>query len=149
MSEFGSGVVVCLVKLSEHMGDIYTRHIERGIKWHKATPFEREEMLRKDDHDWQLVLALDEAAPSTERMLNDLIRRWAHGAGGHLAELDQQKSPDSLKKLAELLWELRYDARDESEYAGEEEWLRILALWSEAAMDLDERLGVRCDWGSW
>ena len=149
MSEFGSGVVVCLVKLSEHMGDSYTQHIERAIKWQKAAPIEREKMLRDDDPGWQRVLKLDAAAPSTEKMLNDMIRRWCHAAGDHVVELDRQKAPDSLSKLADLLWELRYDARDESEWVGEEEWLQILALWSEAAMDIDERLGVRPDWGTW
>jgi hypothetical protein len=32
---------------------------------------------------------------------------------------------------------------------GEEEWLRVLALWSTAALDLDERLDVQPDWGEW
>lgn len=148
MSEFGEGVIVPLVKFSEHMGDYYTSRIEKAIRWIKAEPSEREDLMEEDDPEWILVLKLDEMASSSEKMLDDMITLWAYGASDHLSNLDRQRAPQSLNDLADLMWELRYPSVDGLLH-GEEDWVRALALWSAAAMDLDEMMGVRSDWGDW
>ena len=130
------------------MGDFYTGRIEKAIKWIKAEPLEREKLMDEQDPEWQLVLKLDELAPSSEKMLDDQITLWAYIASDHLSELDRSKAPESLSKLADLMWEMRYPSVDGLRRS-EEDWVRVLALWSEAAMDLDEMLGVQPDWGSW
>jgi len=149
-SEFGSGVIVPLVKFSEHIGDRWAWYIERQIKWMNADPHEREKIMdrAKNDHVWFEVLALDEAAASSERALDKHIQTWVFAASDHFQDLDRSKSPESLSKLSEVLWEIRSGSVD-GELRGEADWLRILSLWSEAAMDLDEMLGVRPDWGTW
>ena len=147
-SEFGSGVIVPLVKFSEHVGDSNAIRIERVIKWINADPMEREKIMDNPDPEWQAMLAMDERAPSSERMLNDLISMWAYAASDHLQDIDRDKAPESLSKLAELMWEMRSLSID-GKLRGEEDWLHVLALWSEAAMDLDEMIGVRPDWGEW
>lgn len=148
-SEFGSGVVVPLVKFSEHIGDVSARRVEKAIRWVGTDPMDREKIMANPDPEWTLVLALDEQAASSEKMLDDLISLWAYAASDHLFELDRSKAPESLIELAALMMDLRFPSVDGS-LRGEEEWLRMLALWSSAAMDLDEMLGVqRADWGEW
>lgn len=148
MTEFGSGVVVCLVKFSEHIGDGTARRVGMAIRWINAKPLEREKIMTDPDPEWQFVLYLDEIASSSEEMLSDLIMAWANGASDHLVELDREVAPASLIELADLVIDLRHLAVDGRPH-GEEEWLRVLALWSTAALDLDERLDVQPDWGEW
>jgi hypothetical protein len=148
-SEFGAGVVVCLVKLSEHIGNPEARHIGMAIRWINAKPMEREQLMQETDHEWQYVLFLDETAKSSEEMLHQLIFMWAQGASDHMFDLDREVAPQSLCELADLLYELRAPAAVDGELHGEEEWLRMLALWSAAAMDLDEMLNTQPDWGEW
>ena len=148
MSEFGSGVVVCLVKFSEHIGSTEANYIGKAIRWINAEPMEREKLMEETDHEWQLVLGLDELAKSSEEMLDGLIIVWASGAKDHFYDLDRETAPESLIELADLVFELGTLSVD-GDFRGEEEWLRTLALWSAAAMDLDERLGLQPEWGEW
>lgn len=147
MSEFGRGVVVPLVKFSEHLGDHWARDIERAIHWVKADPTERERILTANEEHWQTVLRLDAAAESPEHMLSGLIMMWAQGASDHLSEIEEDKAPKSLTELASLMFKLRYTRFHD--LVGEEEWVKLLALWSAAAMDIDEMLGAQPDWGDW
>lgn len=147
-SEFGAGVVVCLVKFSEHIANPEARRIEKAIRWIKSRPIEREKLMEEEDPEWQLVLALDEVATSSEEMLDGLIVTWANGASDHLSELDLDVAPESFRELRELLFELRYPDVG-GNFRGEEEWLTMLSLWSTVAMDLDVMLGTKPEWGDW
>ena len=150
MTEFGSGVIVCLVKFSEHLGNRQAGEVGRMIRWINATPREREQIMesQEEDAEWKVLLALDEHAESSERLLDELLMNWAHYASDHLVELDREIAPASLCELADLTIDLRHPAVDGG-LRGEEEWLRMLALWSEAALDIDERLGATPEWGEW
>jgi hypothetical protein len=148
MTEFGAGVVVPLVKFSEHMGTSYCGRIEKAIKWIKAEPIEREKIMQEDDVEWQIVLMMDEKAQTSEHMLESMLQMWAYGAADHLMQVDKGHAPESLNNLIDLMMDLRMPD-DYGRLRGEEEWLRVLSLWSEAAMDLDEMIGVRPDWGDW
>jgi hypothetical protein len=147
-SEFGAGVVVCLVKFSEHVGNEEARRIGKAIRWINAAPLEREKLMEETDPEWVYMLTLDEMAKSSEEMLDRMIITWASGAKDHFYDLDRETAPSSLIDLANLLHELSYIAVDNT-FRGEEEWLQVLALWSASAMDLDERLGLQPEWGEW
>lgn len=147
-TEFGSGIVVPLVKFSEHISDKSARWVGLAIRWINAAPLEREKIMEDPGHDWSLILVLDENAASSEQMLDDLIVQWAYPASDHLFNIDREKAPESMGELIELMMELRMPSVDGS-LRGEDEWLRMLSLWSTVAMDIDEMLGARPDWGEW
>ena len=149
MTEFGAGVAICLVKFSEHIANQEARRVEKAIKWLNAEPLEREQIMEEEDAEWKLVLAIDDQAPSTEETVEGLLVAWANAASDHLAGLDRESAPESMSELADLMFDLRHPAVDGT-YRGEEEWLRVLSLWSAAAMEIDEMLGVeQPDWGEW
>lgn len=149
MSEFGSGIVVPLVKFTEHLTDRRAAKVERAIKWVKADPSERERILGSNEPEWTEFLILEERADSPEALLDEMMMMWAQGASDHLSDLSD-RAPESLQNLATKMFELRRHMPGYDEgHLTEEDWVTVLALWSAAAMDIDEILGVKSDWGEW
>lgn len=143
MTEFGSGLVVPLVKFTEHVvHGPWLKEVELAIQWQKMTPVEREKIQEGEPDRWELILRrIDQ--DDIEVVIAEYMCIWANGASDHLFEIEQSMAPQSLLDLFQIVKELRYMER-----AGNaDDWAEIRRLWRQSALDLDEYLGVEADWG--
>ena len=144
MSEFGSGVVIPLVKFTRHLNDHNASQLKLALRWAEIDPSDRLAIIEQGAPEFAAIIAI------TERMdVDELIAMWgmiwANGASDHLIDLDLKRSPESLKDLRAMLLELRYAGPDNK--FDETQWRAILSLWKESAMDIDDILGTQGDWG--
>lgn len=109
-SEFGAGLVVCLVKFSEHLANWAAQRYMDAAWWAKLTPGERDAQAREaakypfGDAARRLAHAKSvffDEAPSEER-LSRALAMWANGASDHFYDLDEEKAPPPLGALASL-----------------------------------------------
>jgi hypothetical protein len=119
MSEFGSGVVVCLAKFSQHLDNIHR---------FKET---------------YTSIGKDETS-----VLYDAITMAMNGASDHFYDLDRDKAPESLIKLADLTLEIGHGFRGGVVYT-QDTVDEIFKLWEESCLAVDKMLGVDGDWGTW
>lgn len=108
MSEFGSGVVICLAKFSEHLSHI-----------------------RKYDK-------LD---------FTDRLELTMNAASDHFYDLDRDKAPESLCKLADKALEIGHGFTGKTYL--QKDFEEIYDLWRRSCEELDDMLGVKGDWGEW
>jgi hypothetical protein len=143
MSEFGSGLVVPLVKFSEHVvKGPWLTEVELAIQWQKMTPQEREAIQAYEGERWEVIMHRIDRE-DIEVVVAEYMALWANGAFDHLVEIEQSMAPQSLLDLTQMVKELRYMDR-----AGNaEDWAEIKRMWRQSALDLDEYLGVEADWG--
>lgn len=146
-SEFGYGLVVPLVKFTEHLNDDRARLVEQAIRWKNMEPIEREQIIVEEESEWRLMLALEARHGSADSLLTDCIQMWAYSASDHLAGVETREAPKSLQDLVQHVWSMRLPDRNAT--FGEGEWRRIRTLWREATLDIDEKLGLEPDWGTW
>ena len=78
---------------------------------------------------------------------SDALELQMNGASDHFYDLDRNKSPPSLIKLADLTLEIGHDSVNK-------EWtkkdlFRIRNLWQKSCEELDLQLGTKPDWGEW
>lgn len=156
MSDFGSGIVVCLAKFSEHLREHgpYSELVIREFA--DIDEAEREQLRAKAERhprgDAALTLArldvLDVIARfrGREAAISEAIHLWMNGASDHFYGLDES-APEPLRELADLTLRIGHG------YA-EEVWTietidRIRELWRLSCLAIDERLGVEADWGEW
>lgn len=118
-SEFGRGVVVCLAKFSEHMSDDMARAVTEAIAGKPTLPIS----------------------------LSSTIELWANGASDHFYELDRKMAGPRLIQLADLM--LRIGHGFTGEKWGPPTWRQIHTLWQEACLEVDTKLGVDAEWGTW
>lgn len=167
MSEFGAGVVVCLVKFSEHLAGGATVFDERQIweyaNWLEMTDDEREAKKRE-----AVVYPLGDASELVKKMrsienvyeknggpigaISRLIEMWMNGASDHFYDLDRSKAPESLIELADLTLEIGHGFGLGPQ--GRTSWTmedvkRIRELWKKSCIAVDEMLGTKPEWGDW
>lgn len=143
MSEFGSGLVVPLVKLASHFAKgPWLTEVEMYLQWQKMTPIERTRIQEAEPERWEKVLRRVDHE-DIEVLVAEYICMWANGASDHIFGIDDTMAPQSLLDLYELLKELRYMDR-----AGNaEDWAELQRLFRQSALDLDDMLAVEADWG--
>ena len=143
MSEFGTGLVVPLLKVSEHiLCGPFVKEIELAIQWKLMTPTEREQIQIAEGERWQIVLERIDRE-DIEVVIAEYMMMWAQGASDHIFGIEHSMAPQSLLDLEEILKELRYMDRA----GNDEDWAEIKRMWKQSALDLDEYLGVDADWG--
>jgi hypothetical protein len=146
MSQYGSGVVVCLLKFSEHLNDRWAGELKQALNWQNMNPRHREAELLTQPEKWEKLMArLDHE--DIEKVVNWCATIWAQGASDHLAALDMSKAPANLIELRTRLMKMRWS---EFETFTREDWQEIRQLYKEAAMDIDEHIiGTEPEWGDW
>lgn len=153
-SEFGAGLVVCLVKFSEHFDR--TWQVPCELYWFRAGSRQRKELSREAEH----TLAFEEgwwrdrpeyrtATNALEAAFEKAIERWAYAASDHLSEVDEALAPESLSKLVALVFRIRNKHLVDRPPTTFDDMKEIRRLWSAAAMELDRRLGTRPNWGEY
>ena len=158
-SEFGAGVVVCLAKFSEHLGNSMIERFLHARHWHTMKDDQRakteDEACQHPFGDASRLLGDVRSILWSEQPQRDLMRAlslWANGASDHFYELDRERAPAPLVELAELMLDLGhgkglmggYDDGDP-----DETWKRIKDLWHESCLAVDKQLGTQPDWGQW
>lgn len=136
MSEFGSGIAVCLAKFSEHL-------------WNRTDPG----MNPQDDRlkwsiDFERKYRPDESEEQHEaRAHSELLHLWANAASDHFYDLDRDKAPAPLVELADLTLEIGHGFGDRIWTSSD--YRRIRELWKQSCLALDEMLGVAAEWGEY
>jgi hypothetical protein len=147
VSEFGSGVVVCLAKFSEHMMDWRAKQVYDTIEWMKMSPAEKQYEIRYaanrgNQHAAKIVEAGDNDS------LSQMIWLWMNAAADHLRHLDEAHAPAPLSELRAFTLHIGHDMQMEGWDAATVE--RIRDLWKESCLAVDRMLGVENgDWGQW
>jgi hypothetical protein len=152
-SDFGSGIVVCLAKFSEHLSG------------HGASPMQNERLIRKvaeaqsmneirqlrrdghyiSDYEFDQPGVLFEEA--RDASVSHSIEMWMNAASDHFYDLDE-KAPVPLQELASLTLRIGHGFTGET-------WTtetidEIRRLWRESCIAVDAMLGVEePDWGKW
>jgi hypothetical protein len=149
-SQFGAGVVVCLAKFSEHL-------------WTEAERRATELVLLLDGKITRDRLSTQAAAdlsraeggypfcqPGQDPLTaaaEDAVHMWASGAGDHFFDLDEDRAPQPLKDLADLVIRMRNTHLDSGWTLADGGFERVRELWQESCMALDRMLGTTPNWG--
>lgn len=171
-SEFGAGLVVCLVKFTEHLWTdrdrpvyVYDRWINMDAKrrdkeraeaeqFPRGDAAERMRMVERFKHDEEGFyrypsLAAGCSTPQ-EYAMSQAIHMWANAAGDHFFDLDEQRAPQSLRDLADLMIRMRNTHLTDEPTAWTVEHLdRVRGLWKQSCIDLDRMLGTVPNWGEY
>lgn len=153
-SEFGAGLVVCLAKFSAHLeNDRCMRIIHAG--WWKGADQEKRlrwagEARQHPRGDSAEIVGDAKSVfwhgGTDEKDLSQAIVMWMNGASDHLYDIDES-APEPLKELAAFCLHIGHGFTDEIWTL--DDLKRIHELWQEACLALDQRLGVKADWGQW
>lgn len=142
-SEFGSGLVICLVKFAEHF-DNFMRSIgviQEYIKDPVKHPLPKEEK------------ASLEIWGTPERLLASKIEMWANGASDHLYEIEVPKGVEwkairtEVNKLQKIGLEMGHGFSDRV-WKIEELW-ELKKLTRKIALMIDRKLGLKPNIGTW
>lgn len=150
-SEFGAGLVVCLAKFSEHLGQ---DNQAWELVWYARGKRKLEQLSRSA----QITLELAEG--SRVRMgtcltvedyaVDEAISHWANAASDHLAEICEDQAPQPLRELTELMFWLRNNHfRKPFKAATGEDLERVRELWKQSCLALDRKLGIKPNWGEY
>ena len=128
-SEFGKGLVICLVKFAEHFMKLQN-DLETYKKMHKQNP-----KLFAESH---------------------AINMWANGASDHLYEIEvpEGKEWDSIRKKVLGLQKTGLDMGHGCGLMGtkkytKEDVFKLMDLTREIALDIDKKLGLKAEIGQW
>lgn len=146
VSEFGSGIVVCLAKFSEHLRDSqYQRILTRN--WWAELDEEKRQQQRAEAARYPIGDAARRLLDVRDDFdLSGSIELWMNGASDHFYDL-APNAPDPLKELAALTLRIGHGFTGETWTMGHVE--RIRELWQASCLAVDAMLGVEADWGSW
>lgn len=154
-TDFGKGLVVCLVKFAAHIdNDHWQRIMDVDYFYHKLKG-DRKRLKEYDRSIQEAIEYADILMPSRktpEQWISQEIGiMWAQGAADHLAEIEV---PDSLKRtklgkrvkeLQCLVWGMR-NAFFDGKYTVDD-LERVRSLTNEIACLVDKKLGVEPDLG--
>jgi hypothetical protein len=147
-SEFGAGLVVCLVKFSEHLNDRHYQRIWDYVQWLKNPQGRSPQAF--DEEWWYRDSGRNRGDNPQEYALHQTIHMWANAAADHFYDLDEDRAPVPLRELASLMMELRNDhLTDTPRLFTLADLDRVRELWRESCLALDEALGTKPNWGEW
>lgn len=158
-SEFGAGLVICLVKFAEHLvGWHQYERIRFANRWLGMDESERDQKRAEAEkypygdtvrcYGEFLNGRMLEIYETPEQMLSSYITLWANGASDHFYDVDRERAPESLVKLADLMLEMGHEVREKIYTM--DDLAEAENLYRQAAFDLDKALGVEApDWGEY
>lgn len=158
-SEFGRGIVVCLVKYSEHINNEMMSSAVYTAQWLYMKDFEkakiRAEAARYPHGDSARVLNKVNYAclgqkPSEGRAIH-VLSMWANAASDHFYDLDRERAPASLIELADYALDLGHGAGLMGRWfdSATTTLEKLDRLWKRATLDVDRMLGIEPEWGTW
>lgn len=154
-SEFGSGIVVCLAKFSEHLWNWSAESVMNAHWWLGLSQKEREDAqkeVKQFPHGdmAQRVMRLHcvfmGIRQSEAHEFSAAVEMWANGASDHFYDL-AENAPAPLKELAELTLMMGHGFSDR--IWTWEDWLHMRELWKQSCLAVDAMLGIDADWGNY
>lgn len=159
-SEFGSGVIVCLVKFSEHLSNDMMMRYVHAQWWYNANQLKRDAWESEARHyptgDSSRIVAHARSVfmgirENSEAELLSALAMWANGASDHFYQLDAELAPPKLKILADFMLDLGHGSgmMGKWERSAEDTIDYIWQMWEEATLEIDVKFGSKPDWGQW
>lgn len=143
-SEFGKGLVICLVKFAEHFMCRthwqYKKKLEQQIDFHKKF--------------YDTYNKYDKPKDMKAYAISYMIKSWANGASDHLYEIECPKGKEwdyirrKITKLKSKGLEIGHGFRDDKIYT-QEDFAELWQLTKQIAMYLDKKIGLNPDEGQW
>jgi len=144
-SEFGKGLVICLIKFTEHFENQMFTDLRYSSSYAEGEDifWDGKELYESSLKIWG----------TSERLISSKITSWANGATDHLYEIE---CPDGnewanirgeVNKLQKLGLDMRHESLDKI-YKYED----VLLLWNLAnkiALMIDRKIGLNPDKGVW
>lgn len=148
-SEFGAGVVVCLVKFTEHLWTDREREIWEMVRFKKDGKRDRlskhaESMLSFTERHKEF----NHCQQPVDKAIEDAVHYWASGAGDHFYDLDEDRAPQPLRDLADLVLRMRNTHMGSGYVYADGDMDRVRGLWRDACIEIDRQLGAVPNWGS-
>lgn len=164
-SEFGKGLVICLVKFAEHFDNHFAEPISIANTYLSKTEKEKELMLSSNppanlDYGFPYMTFLRHFVDSIkfwgseEKAFSDLITLWANGSSDHLYNIEVPKKLRNTKlgRKILLLQKLGLDMGHGKGLTGKKiytfkDFKKLRELTREIALLLDKKLGLKADLG--
>jgi len=133
-SEFGKGLVICLVKFAEHMENSEIRPLIQGIY---------------TDYDTRMLK--DVYGDNKEKFLSSKLERWANGASDHLYEIEVPKGWVAISKKVEELKSLGLEMGHgwTGKTWTEKHYHTLINLTREISLMIDKKIGLKPLEGEW
>lgn len=167
-SEFGKGLVVCLAKFMEHFSNGQMTQLSHRVFLSKKPKDEQEEILSGNPHpnlDYgkdkteDFIFFINKMVPiwgSAEATISHDVTLWANGASDHLCEIKVPKGKD-WKEIRKIVKELQDKGLDMGHGRGLidgktytiDDINELGDLTRKALLLIDEKLGLKPDWGEW
>lgn len=152
-SEFGSGLVVCLLKFSEHFMNSTMNQIWAADRYLKSKNRDGN-YGRAYDANIESFKSSVEIWGSEEKAFAQLIETWANGATDHLYDLrvpDTWANTELSKKVKELQDKgLKMGHGFTGELYTTEDISELRKLVTEIGLEIDKQIGIKNgDWGKW
>ena len=149
MSEFGSGIVVPLVKLAAYYEGKMAARVREALAWQAMEPIEREPIIKAvldgEPNQWAAIVAYT-ARMDIEAVVHEMISLWAYGASDYMLDLATKRNLPKLQELRSVLLDMRLPI--EGVYYTGDDWNRVQQLFIETVLEVDTKLGkVPADWG--
>ena len=141
-SEFGRGLVVCLLHFANHWSNYMweqIRKLEQARQGHEPIPEEEKSSLN--------------IRGNIENLISSRITLWANGATDHLYEMEAPTSPEwsivasKVKLLKDMGLDMGHGFLDR-QYTTEDVDL-LLKLSKEIAVEIDKLIGLSPELGTW
>jgi len=166
-SEFGKGLVICLVKFTNHFSNDLAKTIRDLVMYQNANETKRKEMLQdeppshsnygKDFHD-RIRFYINKIMPihnnSLEKLISYEIELWVNGATDHLYEIEVPEGKDwnkirtKVKELQDKGLTMGHSFNDKKTYTIKDmEELQKLTI--QIALLIDKKIGLKPDEGEW
>jgi hypothetical protein len=154
-SEFGAGLVVCLVKFSEHIWSWQEDGYRNALLWSRMNENQRaaalEDAARKPAGDnarrFGHIERMIEIYGTIEKYISSSLESWANAASDHFYDIDRGRAPKPLIELADLMLTMGHGFT--GQIWTEKDYNKAMDLWRESAMELDRRLGTKPNWGNY
>ena len=166
-SEFGKGLVICLVKFTNHFSNDLAKTIKDLILYQSANETKRKEMLQlnppvesnygKNFHDrirFYILQMMPIHNNNLEELISHEITLWANGATDHLYEIEVPEGKDwnkirtKVKELQDKGLTMGHSFNNKKIYTFKDmEELQELTL--QIALLIDKKIGLMPDRGEW
>jgi len=166
-SEFGKGLVINLVKFSEHFNykGGYLRQIKSVLFYLEKNKEERDLMISDDpppnlDYGKEIkeeikmfLICYLKIWKSYEKAISQLITLWANGATDHLYEIEVPEGKE-WNKIRKLVSELQNKGLDMGHGFKDKIYVYddVLELWElvkKICILIDKKIGLKPNWGEW
>lgn len=166
-SEYGKGLVICLVKFANHFNNDQAKTIYDLKHYYDSDEKVRKEMLKyspepscnygKRFHD-KIRFYIRDMLPIHNGNLDELISHeitlWANGATDHLYEIEVPKGKSwdkirtKIEKLQDEGLQMGHGFRENKLYTPDD-MKKLINLTIEISVMIDKKLGLKSDRGEW